>query len=159
MDGGYNNDYIENTVDTTLHYPICMNVLNELVQCQRNQHYFCTFCITKHLKENSQTCPSCMEELTMETLGRLERILTDLLSNLRICCDCADQGCREVVELGVLKTHVATCNFCPVKCSNDACSTVISKRDKKLHENKICVLRLVKCGYCGEEVQHVKYNI
>ena len=99
-----------------------------------------------------------MEELTEETLGQPARILTDLLSSLKICCDYAEQGCREVVELGVLKTHVASCGFCPVRCSNDECSMTINKRDKEIHENKVCEFRIVKCEYCGEEVQHLKYK-
>ena len=158
MDQGYEDTRFESTVDRNLYFPICMNVLKDPVQCWRNQHYFCTPCITKHLKENSQTCPTCMEELTLETLGRPARILTDLLTDLKIFCDYAERGCREVIELAVLKTHVATCDFSPVKCSNDECSTVISKRDKELHENKVCGFRMVKCDYCGEAIQHVKYK-
>ena len=159
MDQGYEDTRFMDTVDRNFHCPICMNVLNDPVQCRRNQHYFCTLCITKHLKENSQTCPTCMEELTEETLGQPARILTDLLSSLKICCDYAEQGCREVVELGVLKTHVASCGFCPVKCSNDECSTVIIKRDRQLHETKVCGFRMVKCDYCGETVQHKQYKM
>ena len=39
------------------------------------------------------------------------------------------------MELGSLKTHVASCEFNPVPCSNDKCDEIISQRDKEIHEN------------------------
>ena len=156
MEQGYEDTRFENTVDRHLHCPICLNVLRDPVQCRRNQHYFCTPCITKHLQENSHTCPTCMEELTVETLSRPARILTDLLSAFKISCDYTERGCREMVELGALKRHVAGCGFGPVMCSNDECLQVVNRRDKEVHETKMCDFRTVKCDYCGEEMQYVK---
>ena len=156
MEQGYEDARFENTVDRHFHCPICLNVLRDPVQCRRNQHYFCTSCITKHLQENSQTCPTCMEELTVETLDRPARILTDLLSTFKISCDYTERGCREMVELGALKRHVAGCDFGPVMCSNDECLQVVDRRDKEVHETKMCDFRTVKCDYCGEEMQYVK---
>ena len=156
MEQGYEDTRFENTVDRHFHCPICLNVLRDPVQCRRNQHYFCTPCITKHLQENSHTCPTCMEELTVQTLGRPARILTDVLSTFKIACDYAERGCREMVELEALKTHVTSCDFGPVMCSNDECLQVVNKRDKELHETKMCDFRTVKCDYCGEEMQFIK---
>ena len=156
MEQGYEDTRFEKTVDRHLHCPICLNVLRDPVQCRRNQHYFCTSCITKHLQENSQTCPTCMEELTVETLNRPARILTDLLSTFKISCDYTERGCREIVVLGALKRHVAGCGLGPVMCSNDECLQVVNKRDKELHETKMCDFRTVKCDYCDEELQFVK---
>ena len=61
-----------------------------------------------------------------------------------------------MVELGALKRHVAGCGFGPIMCSNDECLQVVNKRDKELHETKMCDFRTVKCDYCGEEIQFVK---
>ena len=154
MEQGYEDTRFENTVDRHFHCPICLNVLRDPVQCRRNQHYFCTPCITKHLQENSHTCPTCMEELTVQTLGRPARILTDVLSTFKISCDYAERGCCEMVELEALKTHIVSCDFGPVMCSNDECLQVVNKRDKEVHETKMCDFRTVKCDYCGEEMQY-----
>ena len=103
---GYEDNRFENAVSQNFHCPICLNVLKEPVMCRRNQHYFCTSCITRHLG-NSPTCPTCMEELTVETLTQVPRIVTNCLSELNIRCDYFSRGCREFVQLGNLATHVA----------------------------------------------------
>ena len=72
--------------------------------------FLCTPCISRHLKR-SHTCPICLEQLTPDTLEHPPRIIADLLSSLKITCDYAQRGCREVVELGVLKRHVKHCKF------------------------------------------------
>ena len=56
------------------------------------------------------------------------------------------------MELGSLNTHVASCEFNPVPCSNDQCDEIISRRDKEVHESKVCDFRPVKCDYCSETV-------
>ena len=145
----YEDSRFETVVDENYHCPICMNVLKEPVMCQRNEHYFCSTCISKHL-ENSPTCPSCMEELTEGTLRQPPRIVTSYLFNLKIRCDYFRRGCRETVRLEDLKTHVENCGFLPVVCSNDGCSAEINKRDRIYHENEICDFRRVKCHDCAE---------
>ena len=161
IDQGYEDNRFENTVSQTFHCPICLNVLKEPVMCRRNQHYFCTSCITRHLG-NSSTCPTCMEELTVETLTQASRIVTDYLSELRICCDYSSRGCREVMLLNNLQRHVAICGFSPVKCSNDGCNMMVNKRDKVHHETEVCDFRRVKCHDCAElkkEVSEMKDQI
>jgi hypothetical protein len=37
-------------------------------------------------------------------------------------------------------------------CSNDQCEEIISRRDKEIHENKVCGFRRVKCDYCAQMV-------
>ena len=157
MNQGYEHSRFEITVDENFHCPICMNVLKDPVQCQRNQHYFCTPCITEHLK-NSQTCPLCMEELTPQTLAKPARIVAEYLSGLRICCEYAERGCPQVVELGILKTHVTECQYSPVICSNDKCMTIVNKQDKENHEKEVCEFRTVQCQDCNEEMSHKMYK-
>ena len=115
---GYEDDRFENVVSQNFHCPICLNVFKDPVMCQRNQHYFCRPCITRHL-ENSQRCPSCQEELTLETLNKAPRILMDYFSELKIRCDYFSRGCLEFVQLGDHERHVKDCGFTPVLCSNE----------------------------------------
>ena len=158
MNQGYEDTRFETTINKNFHCPICINVLKDPVQCQRNQHYFCTPCITKHINENSPTCPICMEGLTLETLRKPPRIVTDYLSSLKIYCDYAKRGCRDVVDLGVLKAHVSQCSYSPVVCSNGNCTTVINRQDQEHHETKICKFRIVQCQDCHEEMSHERYK-
>ena len=82
------------------------------------------------------------------------------LSSLKISCENSERGCRNVVELGsldTLDTHVATCGFSPMPCSNDQCAEIISRRDKEIHENKVCDFRRVNCGHCGQMVLYKNF--
>ena len=151
MATGYEDRRFQTLVDENLHCVICTEVLRDPVQCRSNEHHFCRNCITEHLK-HSQNCPTCKDPLTVETLVRPQRFLANTLSNLKISCENSERGCRAVVELGSLITHVASCEFNPVPCSNDQCDEIISRRDKEVHESKVCDFRLVKCDYCSETV-------
>ena len=151
MATGYEDRRFQTLVDENLHCVICTEVLRDPVQCQRNEHHFCRNCILEHLKR-SQNCPTCKDPLTVETLVKPQRFLTNTLSKLKISCENSERGCRAVVELGSLNTHVASCEFNPVPCSNDQCDKIISQRDKEIHENKVCDSRRVKCDYCGDTV-------
>ena len=148
---GYDDERFESPVPENLHCDICLNVLRKPMQCVRNEHSFCKPCITRHLQETSQTCPNCIEPLTLETL-RPSRLVTDLLSQLRIRCDNSHKGCGESVRLEVLEGHVATCEFTSVQCSNDGCEVIINRRDQLNHEMNDCNFRLVKCEVCGKNV-------
>ena len=158
---GYEDDRFENVVSQNFHCPICLNVFKDPVMCQRNQHSFCRPCITRHL-ENSQRCPSCQEELTLETLNKTPRILTDYFSELKIRCDYFSRGCLEFVQLGDLERHVKDCGFTPVLCSNEGCVVEMNKRDRTHHETEVCEFRKVKCHDCSEirkEVDEIKVNL
>ena len=156
MATGYEDQRFETKVDENLHCIICREVLKDPVQCRRNEHHFCRNCITKHLK-HSPKCPTCKDPLTVQTLARPQRFLANTLSCLKISCDNSERGCRKVVELGSLATHVASCGFSPMPCSNDQCEEIISRRDKEIHENKVCDFRRVKCDYCGQMVLYKNF--
>ena len=151
MARGYEDRRFQTLVDDSLHCIICTDVLRDPVQCRSNEHHFCRNCITEHLK-HSQNCPTCKDPLTVETLVRPQRFLANTLSRLKISCDNSERGCRAVVELCSLNTHLARCEFNPVPCSNDQCDEIISRRDKEIHESKVCDFRPVKCDYCSETV-------
>ena len=147
---GYDDERFETIVNRNFHCLICFNVLKEPVMCQRNQHYFCHGCITEHLRRNSHTCPTCADELSIETLTEVPRIVQDYLDELNIRCDYYDRGCRELVQLQNLKQHVAECGFTPFTCGNQGCGETISKRDRIYHESELCQFRKLKCHNCGE---------
>ena len=158
---GYEDCRFEKDVDENFHCSICYNVLKEPRMCRNNEHLFCLDCITEHLRVNSQTCPECSEHLSVDTLRRA-RVINNFLSKLKINCDHASRGCPEFTCLEELKTHVATCGYAPVLCSNTECGMEINKQDKVRHETEVCEYRRVKCHDCGqiqEDVETLKRSL
>ena len=146
---GYDEARFAITVNRNFLCLICFNVLKEPVMCSRNQHCFCRACITKHL-QNSQRCPTCADELTVETLAEPQRMVKDYLNELPIHCVHINRGCQEIVQLQNLDRHEATCGFIPAVCTNQGCRATVNKRDLIHHESEQCEFRKLKCHSCGE---------
>ena len=144
---GYDDSRFEKDVDENFHCSICYNVLKEPRMCRNNEHIFCLDCISEHLKVNSETCPECNEHLSLDTLRR-PRVVNNYLSKLKINCDHASRGCPQFTRLEELKTHVSSCGYAPVLCSNAECGMEINKQDKVHHETEVCEYRRVKCQDC-----------
>ena len=144
---GYDDKRFDTRVNDEFHCLICKNVLREPVMC-RNQHYFCRCCITKHLHPNRRTCPMCADELTVDTLSEVPRVVKNVLGGLMICCDHYNRGCRELIQLQNLKRHADNCGFQPVLCGNKGCDERINERDRIYHEYAVCEFRRSKCNNC-----------
>ena len=158
---GYEDDRFEDIVSENFHCIICTNVLKDPVMCRQNEHIFCRACITKHLAR-SQTCPSCIEPLTVDTLLTPPRIILSCLEEFKIRCDFYERGCRNIVQLGNLERHVQDCGFMPVVCPNDGCYVEMNARDLLHHETAVCEKRRVQCHNCAElkqELQVVKEEL
>ena len=156
---GYEDCRFEKDVDEHFHCSICFNVPKDARMCKNNEHIFCAACISQHLIENSHTCPECSEHLTIDTLRR-PRVLNNYLSKLKINCDYASRGCTEFNCVEDLESHVATCGFAPVLCSNQNCGLVIDKQEKVHHETVACEYR--KCHDCAkiqEDVTALKESV
>ena len=145
---------VESDVPHNFRCAICFNVLKQPMQCPRNEHSFCRPCILRYLEE-FQRCPSCMEPLTIQTL-RPSRVITDLMSQLKIKCGNVSRGCPDIMKLENLEAHVLGCEFSPVKCSNEGCDVVIDRQYQADHENNECIFRQGKCEVCGEDVLYGK---
>ena len=152
---GYDDSRFEKAVDDHFHCSICYNVLKEPMMCRNNEHLFCRKCITEHLNTNSHTCPECNEDLTVETL-RPSRLVSNILSELKIKCDYFHRGCQEYIRLEELDSHVENCGFAPVKCSNEECEMIVNKREIIYHESTVCDYRKVKCHNCVKIEQDVE---
>ncbi|XP_028419249.1 E3 ubiquitin-protein ligase NRDP1-like [Dendronephthya gigantea] len=146
---GYDEERFENKVNQNFLCQICFNDLKEPVVCLINQHCFCRSCITKHL-ENFKTCPTCADELTVETLAEPPRMVKNLINELKIRCVYIDRGCLEVVQLQHLDRHEETCGYTPAVCTNQGCGLIVNKRDQIHHESEVCKFRKLKCHSCEE---------
>ena len=146
---GYYEERFVGKVDRDFICSICFNVLKDPVLCPRNHHCFCRGCITKHL-ENYQRCPTCADELTVETLAEPQRMVKRMLNELKIHCVYVDRGCQEIVQLQHLHKHEATCGFTPAVCTNQGCGANVNQRDLIHHESEVCEFRKLNCHSCGE---------
>ena len=153
-DSGYEDERFEQVVSQSFHCIICTNVFKDPVMCRYNEHLFCRACITIHLM-NSQTCPTCMDPLTVDTLTQAPRGIRNLLSELKIRCEFSERGCCKFVELGDLERHVAECGFAPAVCSNQGCQLEVNKHDLVHHETAECKLRRVECHNCSKLSQEM----
>ena len=152
------NNNMNSSFMDSLSCKICLDVVDDPVQCQNNEHYFCRKCITKHL-ENSQTCPMCMEQLTLETLRPVPRVILEIISQLKKPrCSHVSRGCREDVCAEELLLHEQTCGYAPVVCANEGCKQTVNRRDKESHETKECKFRKITCEDCNEEMMYVDYE-
>ena len=159
-DTGYEDELFQYPVGPSLHCCICTNVIKDPAMCH-NEHIFCRACITRHLMY-SQTCPTCMQPLTVQTLRQAPRTLTNLLAELKIRCEFVDRGCEIFTDLGDLERHVAECGFAPAVCSNEGCQLEVNKQDLLHHETAVCELRRVQCHSCNDirrEMDTVKVNL
>ena len=158
MAEGYDTSRFRSAIEDGFICCICLCVLKDPMQCENNEHYFCSGCIKEHLEKTSHSCPICQDKLRVETLRKAPRIVGDCVSRYKITCDYATRGCDEVLELGTLQTHVQDCDFMPVPCSNEGCDRIVSKRDVKQHESELCQFKTTTCGDCGEKMPHHKYG-
>ena len=137
---------------------ICLKVLHDPVQCQNNEHHFCRKCLTKHL-ENSETCPLCMDQLTLEILRPPSRIILEIVSQLKKPrCRHVSRGCTENVEVEDVLLHEQTCGYAPVVCSNEGCKETVNRRDQESHETNECKFRKITCESCHEELIYLDYE-
>ena len=160
-DTGYEDERFQHPVGHTLHCGVCMNVLKDPVMCRRNEHLCCRACIIPHLRI-SQTCPTCMEPLTVETLRPASRGIRSLLAELKIRCEFYDRGCGEFIELEHLERHLRDCGFAPAVCSNEGCRLEVNQRDLLHHETVVCEHRRVQCHSCNDikrEIEAMKVSL
>jgi hypothetical protein len=158
MAEGYDTNRFHSTVQESFICAICLGVLQDPVQCENNEHYFCSGCIKQHLEKTSHSCPTCQDKLTVETLRKAPRVVVECVSHYKISCDHATRGCDAVLALGDLQAHVRECDFMPVSCSNKGCDEVLSKRDVKRHEIELCRFKTTTCDDCGEKMPRHKYG-
>ncbi|CAB4016020.1 E3 ubiquitin- ligase NRDP1 [Paramuricea clavata] len=146
---GFEEDRFQQAVSQYFNCVICKNVLRDPVMCRDDQHLFCRACINTHLA-NFERCPSCNQELCVHTLREAPRVVTNVLSELKIRCDYYKRGCPKFVELGDLEKHAKECEFGPAICSNQGCFIDVNRRDLTYHERTVCERRRVEFHNCVE---------
>ncbi|KAM9994018.1 hypothetical protein ACTFIZ_011973 [Dictyostelium cf. discoideum] len=59
-----------------------------------------------------------------------------------------ENGCKEIINVDQLDSHIKNCKFKFVECSHNGCYEILRLNSLEEHENQ-CGFKLVKCEYCG----------
>ena len=92
----YNKNEVENMIEL-LKCPICLNILNSPVQCNKCNNCFCKLCID-YYKDSKTKCPfRCENPLYMEN-----KFVKNVLSILKFKCR---NGCDKIIKYDELEKH------------------------------------------------------
>ncbi|KAM9957264.1 hypothetical protein ACTFIW_009005 [Dictyostelium discoideum] len=146
--------------------PICFEYFykKSVYQC-RYGHYACKKCWKKSLKIK-QECMICRSEVN--STNDLSRCLVIEQNFAKKECHCIfsyfycyqidiekrilnkdeKNGCKEIINVDQLDTHIQNCKYKFVECSHNGCYLAIRLNSLEEHENQ-CGYKLVKCKYCN----------
>ena len=129
---------------------ICLNICNDPKQCP-NGHMFCKECIENALA-SQRKCPTCRVDLNRDKLGA-NLYAKKQINSLRVCCPIPhvreDDTCPWTGKVEELPSHMDTCEYQNVKCTNDYCNAYILRKDVFEHLST-CPYQLVECGLCEQ---------
>lgn len=112
---GYNiNNFVTN-VDQNLVCNICAGIMKQSVVTTCG-HSFCHACLSIWLaKPDTESCPVCRAYTSRYDL--IPNIsLRNIVRSLPVWCDNKDSGCKLVVRLERLETHLEICEYRQVEC-------------------------------------------
>ncbi|CAF1093361.1 unnamed protein product [Didymodactylos carnosus] len=121
---------------------ICHNLLWKPVACKTCENSFCLSCMDQWLEtSNGKTCPNqCQYEQR-----KCPPLMLQLLSKLKIKCQCQKNGCQHILGYEQLELHESTCDYQLKRCSG--CQQNFLKRDHFQHEQQ-CGQIKVTCERC-----------
>lgn len=127
---------------------ICKEICNDPVQCKCGTIYG-RACITKWVERNS-TCPHCRSPLFVETLYT-NLFCRKMIETKKLRCALSNQGCTWVGEPSQFFSHMQSCDFQEIRCTNASCDQSMERRALADHL-EVCPLGLTLC-VCGEETK------
>ena len=152
---GFDIERFSGKVNEGLLCSICRDVFEDPLQAPC-EHAFCSSCIYAWLTHYN-TCPEDRLPLWPSDLKPIFRYMRNDLDALKIRCDNESRGCKALVRLDVLKTHLKEeCGFVLVSCSNDGCKEELTRRELEAHL-KACKFQTAECVKgCGLKVSKSK---
>ena len=125
---------------------ICTNVLTDPLLVECCGQLFCEECLIKWLQKQ-KTCPHCRKKnFNFIKDLRMKR----LINGSKIYCPNRFKGCEKIITVGECSTHLETCLFVEVPCTNN-CGVKMLRKELQNHTANECPKRKVNCQYCNEE--------
>ncbi len=144
------HDFVEKLTDDNM-YSICTSLLKDPVLTDCCGQHYCAGCLNNWLQEQS-TCPHCRDQCFkhMKYLPKKRQIKA-----LKTYCPNRSKGCVKISTVGECSTHLETCLFVEVPCTNK-CGTKMKQKELQNHTANECLKRTVKCNYCSKKMACIK---
>lgn len=157
---GFNVQRFIGPIDPNLICGICSYVLEDAVLTPCG-HTFCLNCITTWLaRPCTDTCPECRSKVSLSTVKPVLS-LRNLINGFEVECDHNERGCKVILKLDRLKSHLETCGYVPVTCAG--CEQVVSRFELAAHQircegiaNSVRDEEEVDCSY--QRLGSVRFN-
>ena len=128
---GYAVQRFISPVDPNLICGICSAVLQDAVLTPCG-HTFCLTCLRTWLaRPGTVTCPECRSHVTLENAKPVHS-LRNLINGFEVECEQNSRGCKVIVKLDRLKTHMDTCGYVPVDCAG--CNQTVNRFELAAHQ-------------------------
>ncbi|XP_037960263.1 E3 ubiquitin-protein ligase NRDP1-like [Teleopsis dalmanni] len=131
---GFDYDLIVGTCNLNIICQICMDVLENPVECSPCCHTFCATCANVWFSK-CEHCP--IDRLCPVAIRKCSAgIIFKLLMRTRIKCKFHTQGCTEEMFLVEFRDHVKACIFHPEKeyICTEGCGCEVKRKDKETHD-------------------------
>ncbi|KAK3093779.1 hypothetical protein FSP39_020125 [Pinctada imbricata] len=128
---GYGTHLFISPVDPNLICGICSAVLEDAVLTPCG-HSFCHQCLNTWLaKPGISSCPECRSLLAS---GEAKPVLClrNLIKGFDVECSNNERGCKVIVKLERLNSHLETCSHAPVTCAG--CNQTVNRADLAEHQ-------------------------
>ena len=126
MPGFEKSRFVDLTESQAKHFTcsFCLNVFNNAVRsvCE---HTFCKNCVQQWIVCEHKECPECRHPFTMKRTNdtrdepnlviiynyifKTNLMANNLINDLKIKCDFEFNGCKHIIELGLLEGHINEC--------------------------------------------------
>lgn len=135
---GYGLNRFVTHVDQNLMCSICAGVLQDAVITPCG-HSFCDECLHIWLdRPNTHSCPSCRSGVSVVDVIPV-LALRGVIDGLAVYCDNDENGCKMVLKLEKLKTHLQVCEFGLIECG--ACSKKVKRFELPDHHEECEVIK------------------
>ncbi|XP_068682376.1 E3 ubiquitin-protein ligase NRDP1-like [Montipora capricornis] len=135
---GYGLNRFVTHVDPNLLCSICAGVLEEAVITPCG-HSFCNECLHTWLdRPNTNSCPSCRSGVSERDVIPV-LALRGMIDGLAVYCDNNENGCKMVLKLDKLTTHLQVCEFALIQCG--ACGRSVRRCELPDHHENCEVIK------------------
>ncbi len=125
---------------------ICADTLTDPVIVECCGQLFCEECLERWL-QRKKSCPHC-RGIQLKYIKN--RRMTRMINCFKIYCPNCSKGCEVIITVSECSTHLETCLFEEVPCTNN-CGVRMLRKKVKNHTTNECLNRTVICQYCNEE--------
>ena len=116
---------------------ICLQVLDDPIECQECRSLFCSACINAY--NATQRRPSCVMRCKVN-FKPAHWSVKSLLNELQLTCNNTERGCTKVLSYESMKKHIKECDFGWVACSAKPDCTVEGLRSEMKVHDDLCGL-------------------